>query len=211
MFFTVFMYMSTWCRVLELKLSCAETQLEEQETRLEEQEERLEEQEERLLKLVEMVNALEEKNRENERRVELQQHEIKEQEATLHELSIALQMKNGPLIPYALPGATEGSKPFWLFRQHQRNLAHLTKPCINQVIRASVEAGVVSELVMEECGETRSTPEQSSSVFYKALQMKISESPQSLAIFLRLLQENSEVSKPCRRLCSNILAELDTA
>lgn len=204
--------MSTWCRLLEWKLFHAETKLEQQKEqlmKLEQQEEwlvKLEQQEEQLLKLVKMVNALKEKNKENERRVEMQQHELKEQEAVVRELYIALQMKSNPaLLLQSSTTITEIPKQFRLFRKHSRNLMLITKPCINQVIKASVEAGIVPELVVGEYTETSSNT--NCTVFYKALQMKISESPHTLTIFLQMLQENFSASKA---LCSKILAELNT-
>ena len=193
------MFMSTLYRVLESKLNHAETKLEEQQERLV----KLEQQEEQLLKLVKMVNALKEKNKENERRVEMQQHELKEQEAVVRELYVALQMKNNPTLLLQSSTITETPKQFRLFRKHSRNLILITKPCINEVIKASVEAGIVPELVV---GESETSSNTNCTVFYKALQMKISESPHTLTIFLQMLQEKFTASKA---LCSKILAELN--
>ena len=199
-FLTVFMYVSTLFCVYERKLSEAEAAVERQK--------------EKLLKLVEMVNALKEKNKENERRVEMQQHELLEQETILRELYTALQMKNDPsLLPSVhLLQRKDIPKEFWLFRKHQRNLMRITEPYINQVIEASVEADIVPEHVVEESSETCSSTDQRCSVFYKALQMGISESPDTFATFLRILQQQMrEDSKPHHSsLCSKILAELNT-
>ena len=183
--------MSTLCRVLESKLNHAETKLERQN--------------ECLLKLVETVNTLKEKNKENERRVKMQQHELKEQEAVVRELYVALQMKSNPTLLLQSSTITETPKQFRLFRKHSRSLMLITKPCIRQVIKAAVEAGIVPELVVGEYTETSSNT--NCTVFYKALQMKISESPQTLTIFLQMLQEKFSASKA---LCSTILAELNT-
>ncbi|CAI8055478.1 hypothetical protein GBAR_LOCUS30292 [Geodia barretti] len=136
-FFTVFMYVSTLFCVYERKLSEAEAAVERQK--------------EKLLKLVEMVNALKEKNKENERRVEMQQHELLEQETILRELYTALQMKNDPsLLPSVhLLQRKDIPKEFWLFRKHQRNLMRITEPYINQVIEASVEADIVPSTLLK--------------------------------------------------------------
>jgi hypothetical protein len=198
-FFTVFMYVSTLFCVYERKLSEAEAAVERQK--------------EKLLKLVEVVNTLKEKNKENERRVEMQQHELMEQETILRELYIALQVKNdSSLHPCVhLLRRKDTPKEFWLFRKHQRNLLRITEPYINQVIEASVEADIVPEHVVEESSETCSSPDHRCSVFYKALQMRISESPDIFATFLRILQEQMRDSKPHHTsLCSKILAELNT-
>ena len=194
----VFMYMSTLFCVLEWKLSQAEALLERQK--------------ERLLKLIEMVNTLKERNKENERRVEMQKHELKEQETRVRELWIALQMKSSSssLPPHSIllkSSIVKETPHFWLFRRHKENLARITKSRIKEIIKASVEAGIVPELVVGECAETSTNAEQSCSMFYKALQMRISESPHSFAAFLQILRDKLKGSEP---LCSKILAELST-
>ena len=196
----------TFCRLLEWKLSLAESKIGEL-TKL------LESRTKQLMKLMEDVDKLRERNKENERRAERQRHELKEQYTALRELYIALQMKKGARMMHincALPTPTEGenSKQFWLLRKHRKNLTALIKPHIRQVVEESAMAGIVSELVFEDCTEMCGDPEEQCDVFYKALQARVGESPDTLDLFVELLQQKMKASKPLHSLCNRMLAEL---
>ena len=200
----VLMYMSSLYRVVLWKLHLAESKVTEL-TNL------LENQTQQLMELIEAVDALREKSRDNERRAELQRHELKEQYITLRELYMALKMKTGEnLIDCAhflpSPTAGENSRRFWLLRKYHRNLVAAIKPCIDRVIKTSVDAGIVPELVV---GESCTDVDEKCAVFYRALQVRVGESPQVLDAFLQLIQENFQDSKPCNYLRSKMLSELN--
>ena len=200
----VLMYMSSLYRVVLWKLHLAESKVTEL-TNL------LENQTQQLMELIEAVDKLREKSRDNERRAELQRHELKEQYITLRELYMALKLKTGEnLIDCAhfwpSPTAGENSRRFWLLRKYHRNLVAAIKPCIDRVIEASVDAGIVPELVV---GESCTDVDEKCAVFYRALQVRVGESPQVLDAFLQLIQEKFQDSKPCNYLRSKM--SLDTS
>ena len=150
----------------------------------------------KLEKLEKMVDVLAEKSEQNERQIELERNERKHQQVVIQELYLQRQLNVGvPLsqlsvLPQTKPG--ELSKEFWVLRSHQENLVCVTRPFICQIIRAAVEAGIVSDTV-EKCMD--SCPDRDRvAAFYKALLVRVGESPTILADFLQLMER--ELNQP---------------
>jgi hypothetical protein len=154
--------------------------------------------------LMKSIDTLKMKCAKNETQTEIQRNELKDQEALIQELHIALQMMKGEM--HLLQGVV-GSKQFRVLRKHQGNLIAVTKPYIKLIVKVSFEAGLVSENIGKCAGECPGTDHDCTTVFYKALQFRVSESPPVLEKFLRLMLQNFEQSHSCHRLCSQVLCD----
>lgn len=163
----------------------------------------LEKRTEMLRKFGKTIATLEEEFGDNERQLEMQRSELKEQYAILREMHTALLMKTDgkcweihhKLSELGLPG--ENCQQFWVFRKHKQNLVILTKPHIQEIIKAATEAGLVSESVGKCATKCPFPNHDCTTEFYKALQVKIGESPDTLKIFLQLVQDKCKESQPC--------------
>lgn len=195
--------MSTLYRGMEMKLSVAETEIQHLKTLLEMRNEMLE-------SLVVTVEKLEEETKENERRLELQNNELREQHAMLQEMHVLQKELGVSSISGACLRVNKFSKEFWILRKHRPNLVVVTKPYIQHIIDESVKAGLVSENIGQ-CGTNCRLPgHDCSDGFYKALQMKVSETPHVLESFIFLMQK-LHLSSGCEKLCSAILGEVQAS
>ena len=160
----------------------------------------LQKRDEKLDTLITTIEVLKQQTDANERRMERQRHELKEQNTALREMYMALRMRMAPLgfcDAHLLVEATEGenSKAFWVLRKHQRSLVATTKPHIQQIIKLSVESGLISKTIGE-YAENCETPHDCTDGFYKALLVKVGESPEALRAFLDLMQ--AKLKTNCR-------------
>ena len=161
--------------------------------------------------LVKKTDLLVQKFEENEQQLELHKSELKEQQVALAEMQMLLPRNH--LLPFVniLVGGLDrdsSSRPLWVFRKHQRNLVVVTRPYIGRIIKAAIEAGLVSKHVGK-CAKNCTTMDHDcADRFYKALLKKVSESPEALKEFLQLLQQTLRESQPCCQLCSKILVEV---
>lgn len=157
-------------------------------------------------KLVKSMNMLKEKFEENDLCLELQRNELKEQEFVLFEMQTMLQIERG--VYFFQIDANKALKLLWVFRKHKQNLYMITKSCIREIIRIALEADLVSENVGRCAVKCYIPNHDCADGFYKALQVKIDESPDALELFLRLIQEKLKDCQKCRGLCSNILDDI---
>ena len=196
--------MSTMYRGVEQKLKVAEEKKMELSTLLKRRDEMLQE-------LATTINELEEKFGENELLIEMQKNELKEQSTILREMHVALRLKRGSKccdLHDDFFFCAESSQEFWILRKYQRNLVLVTKPHIREIIKAAMEAGLVSENIGK-CAVKCLIPQHDcADGFYKALLVKVDESPEALKLFLEMVQERLKESKPCQQLCNKMLAEL---
>jgi hypothetical protein len=207
-FTSAFLLMSTLYHGMGKKLKTAEDKIKELTALLQKRNEAVQ-------KLATTVNELSEVTDENERRLEMQQHELKELRAILREMFIAQEMKRGASFSnvcnvYFGTGARAGemSQEFWVLRKNRRNLCIITQPHIQQIIRAALEACLVSENIGK-CATKCPTPgHDCTEGFYKALQVKVGEAPHTLKVFLLLIQEKIKDSESLQLLCSRMLAEI---
>lgn len=167
---------------------------------------------EMLQSLATIIDTLKERSKDNERNLEIQQHEIQEQDTVLYELNIAQQfeMDTCQMEATCQPAITcKNSRIFWLFRKHKQNLMILTKSRIQEIIKAAMDAGLVSEYIGECATKCQIPNHDCTSGFYKALQVKINKSPDAFKIFLQLIQQKLKDSESCHQLCSKILTEMN--
>lgn len=188
------MLMSTLYHGMEMKLRVAETKIKHLTTLLQMRNEMLE-------SLVVAVEKLEEETKENERRLELQNNELREQHAMLQEMHVLQKESGVSSISDSYLRVNKFSKEFWILRKHRPNLVVVTKPYIQSIIKESVKAGLVSENIGQLPGHDCSDG------FYKALQMKVSETPHILESFIFLMQKLN-LSSGCQKLCSAMLGEV---
>lgn len=162
---------------------------------------------EKLQSLVTTINKLEEVTKENEMRLEHQRHELNEQNAVLQEVFVVLKEFGISSIggPYLRSNGL--SQEFWVLRKNLPNLVVVTKPYIHQIIGKSVGAGLISENVGQCATKCPFSGHDCTDGFYKALQMKVRETPHALEGFLLLVQ-NLQVSGNVQQLCSTMLKEM---
>ena len=198
------MLISTLYRGMEMKLRFAESKIKQLTTLLQTRDEMLQ-------SLVMEIDKLKEETEENERRLEFQRNELKEQYAVLQEMFVVLRAREeGIFGKSAVMGANEFSKEFWILRKHRPSLVVLTKPYIDQIITESVKAGLVSENIGQ-CGSNcQLSGHDCSDGFYKALQVKVNETPHTLESFIILIQK-LQLSNGCKKLCGTMLGELQAA
>ena len=169
----------------------------------------LEQRTNKLQTLATTINTLKEATEENERQMEMQQNELKQQRTALRELCTALgalEFCDSSLTTGATAG--ENSQAFWVLRKHQRNLVIITRPYRQQMIKAAVEEGLVSENIGK-CALKCSIPNHDCvDEFYKALLVRVGESPEALEAFLYLMQQKLKKSRPCCQLFNKMLDEI---
>ena len=201
----VFLLMATLYRNVERQLKLAQHKITELNAELENRDEKLQ-------MLITTVTTLKRASEENERRMEMQQNELKQQRTALRELFTAQKMKGGlGFCDYyftASATAGENSRAFWVLRKHQRNLVMLSRPYTKQIIEAAMEKGLVSENIGK-CAVKCSIPNHDCmDGFYKALLVRVGESPDVLEAFLYLMQQKLKESQPCCQLFSKMLDEI---
>lgn len=198
------MLISTLYRGMEMKLRFAETKIKQLTTLLQMRTEMLQ-------SLVMEIDKLKEETEENERRLEFQRNELKEQYAVLQEMFVVLRAREeGVLSKSVVMGANEFPKEFWILRKHRPSLVVVTKPYIDQIITESVKAGFVPGNIGQ-CGTNCQLPgHDCSDGFYKALQVKVNETPHTLESFI-LLMKKLQLSNGCEKLCSTMLGEMQAA
>lgn len=156
-----------------------------------------------LKETINTVGKLKEKYEEHNQRNEIQRNDLKDHQISMYEFFLSLQLPK-PLFPAIF----ENSKQFWVLRKHQRNLIALTKPYIDTIIIASVEAGIVSRNIGRCATKKCSIPNHDcTSGFYKALLVNVSDSPHILEKFLQMMVDKFE-SEPGGQLCVRMLKEL---
>ena len=145
----------------------------------------------------------------NERRLEMQSNQLEEQRAMLREMYTALKMKEGfsySSVYLNLEEMTaklgETSQAYRVLRKHRRHLVFVTKPFIQEIIDAALEADLVSIHMTMSLQGDNCTDE-----FYKALQVKVMERPDALKTFVTILRVKST---SCQQLCNTILKEIET-
>ena len=155
--------------------------------------------------LVNTIDELKEKSEETDQRIEIQQNDLKEQQICMHEFFLSLQLPEC----VQTPTVGKNSKQFWVLRKHQRDLTALTKPNINAIIKASVEAGIVSRNIGRCATKKCSIPNHNcTSGFYKALLVNVSDSPHILKKFLQMMVDKFEF-EPGGQLCLKMLNEVN--
>ena len=170
----------------------------------------LQERTKRLCVIVKDIEKMRQISEESVRRIEMQENDLREQSTTVCELYMTLKLKTNATLCLKdfLQGAMRMSKALIIFRKHQRNLIAVTKPCIEKIITSASEAGIVSKNI-KKCANNCSIPNHDcTDMFYKALLVSVGDSPRVLEIFLRVVVQELD-SEPCRRLCSQILDELN--
>jgi hypothetical protein len=198
---SIFLLMSALYHGMEKKLKTEESRNRELTAQLQKRDEKLH-------KLVTTIHELKEVTEDNERRIEMQRNELKEQHAILCEMSIALGLKSGASFSHMYFNAGETPREFWVLRRNKQNLIIITKPHIQQIIRAALEARFVSENIGKCATKCPTAGHNCAEEFYKALQVKVGESPHTLKAFLLLMQEKLKESESLQKLCSKMLAEI---
>ena len=198
---SIFLLMSALYHGMEKKLKTEESRNRELTAQLQKRDEKLH-------KLVTTIHELKEVTEDNERRIEMQRNELKEQHAILCEMSIALGLKSGASFSHMYFNAGETPREFWVLRRNKQNLIIITKPHIQQIIRAALEARFVSENIGKCATKCPTAGHNCAEEFYKALQVKVGEAPHTLKAFLLLMQEKLKESESLQKLCSKMLAEI---
>ena len=202
----ILILMSTLYQSMEMKLKSAETKIKELTTLLQMRNEKLR-------SLVLTIDKLKGVTEENERRLQLQRNELTEQYAVLQEMFVMLKELGISNVSGAYLPAKGMSREFWILRKYRPSLVVVTKPYIHQIIRECVEAGLVSEK-FSQCACATGCPSsghECTDQFYKALQLKVSDTPHALECFLLLIQQKMQVSKGCQQLCNTMLEEIRQA